>query len=359
MKPTKCQPLQQQKKIRTVIVNLSLLIFFSLFCFACEKEKTEDKDTVIIPGEGVFIVNEGNYMQGNASLGYYHIPSNSMHNELFKKANDASLGDVFYSMSIHNERAYLVVNNSGKIEVTDPQTGIREASINGFVSPRHFLPVSDSKAYVSDLFSGLISIVDLEQHAITANINVNGWTEEMLLLNDMVWVAGPGSGNIYRINPDNDQVSDSLFLGTAPTRLRIADNGQLLVLCVGGWGTEGHPRIVSISPNSFTVSAEYFLPDPDGYYGRFDLNPSKDKVYVLGEDLLVASLNGSDNSFETLISSNGSSFYGMSVSPTTGWIFLSDAIDFTQNGKIIVYDEAGNMLKSVDSAINPYDFYHY
>jgi hypothetical protein len=348
-------------QLKNRLTGIPALIIFALLCFACEKDNSDpdNNDSVIVPGEGVFIINEGNFMQGNASLGYYHISSNTMYNELFKNANDEPLGDVFHSMCIHDGLAYLVVNNSGKIEVTDPVTGIRQASINGFVSPRYFLPVADGKAYVSDLFSGMISIVDLELNAISGSISVSGWTEEMVLLNDFVWVAGPGSGYVYRINPISNMLTDSLFLGTAPTRLHIAANGHLLVLCAGGWGAQGHPRIVSVSPDSFSISAEYPLPNPDGYYSRFALSPSKDKVYVLGEDLLVATLNGSQTSFESLIPSNGSTFYGMSVSPATGWIFLSDAIDFTQKGRVMVYDEGGNLLKSVDSDINPSDFYHY
>lgn len=63
-------------------------------------------------------------------------------------------------------REYIVVNNSGKIEVCNPTNLLRVATITGFTSPRFIVPVSASKAYVSDYISNSISIVNLVNNTV-------------------------------------------------------------------------------------------------------------------------------------------------------------------------------------------------
>ena len=69
---------------------------------------------------GVFIIHEGNFQGGNASLSFLNYFTGIMSNGVFSSANnDVPLGDVGQSMEVHNGKGFIVVNNSGKIEVVD------------------------------------------------------------------------------------------------------------------------------------------------------------------------------------------------------------------------------------------------
>ena len=96
--------------------------------------------------EGVFIVCEGNFMYGNASLSFYLPSSGELQNEVFARANGMKLGDVAQSMTIHDGTAYIVVNNSGIVFGIDPETFRIERVIRGIGSPR-YICFNDSVAY--------------------------------------------------------------------------------------------------------------------------------------------------------------------------------------------------------------------
>ncbi len=151
---------------------------------SCRKDKPErpvEQPTVVGTQGGVYITNEGNFGWGNAKVSFYDIASGNVVEDLFEPVNGVALGDVCQSMRVFNNKAYVVVNNSNKVEVVDPSTFVITATITGFNSPRYFLPVSNSKAYVTDLYANSIAVVDLNSNTITGSIPCRGWTEELVL----------------------------------------------------------------------------------------------------------------------------------------------------------------------------------
>ena len=133
-----------------------ILIAFSLLFASCKEDPVEPQDLVLT--EGVFVVNQGTFTAANASLSY--IQPDKLINDLFYSVNQAPLGDVAQSITIDNQTAYIVVNNSSLVYAIDRQTAEVRGKISNLVSPRHMLVINDQKAYVSDLFDYNIAVVN-------------------------------------------------------------------------------------------------------------------------------------------------------------------------------------------------------
>ena len=116
------------------------------------------------PTTRVYIINEGNFTWGNASLSVYDPATQTVVNNAFAAANDRPLGDVAQSLTLVGQRAYLIVNNSGKIEVLADSTLEATHTITGFNSPRELFAINAKTAYVSDLYANALAIVDLVDH---------------------------------------------------------------------------------------------------------------------------------------------------------------------------------------------------
>jgi len=140
--------------------NLVKIIILPLILTSCLKSPNSENLNFTFTG-GVFIVNEGNYRAGNGSLSFYSYDSSKIFNDLFQSINGRPLGDVPNSMAIRGNYAYIVVNNSGKIEVTNQATLVSVATITGLISPRNISFINDYKAYVSSLYSDSVAIINL------------------------------------------------------------------------------------------------------------------------------------------------------------------------------------------------------
>lgn len=188
----------------TSAVRYGIFLWVAVFYFSSCKEEVPKRpfENPTLISKGAFVTSEGNFQWGNASVTYYDFTDSTANaTDLFAQKNNKPLGDICQSMYIHNSKAYLVLNNSSKIEVADAGSFVSIATIKGLVSPRYFLPVSDSKAYVTDLYANSVQVVDLLQNKVVKQIPLHGWTEELLLHNGKVYVTNLRSNYLYQINP--------------------------------------------------------------------------------------------------------------------------------------------------------------
>jgi hypothetical protein len=208
------------------------ILFFSLFASviltSCETDTDDPKGNVNSFTDGVFILNEGNFLAGNASLSFFNNQNDSLSNGVFTAVNQIPLGDVAQSMVVRGDRGYIVVNNSGKVEVVNLEDLSSAGTLSGLTSPRYVAFASNSKAYVTDLFSGSITIFNPENLSTTGSIGTNGWTEEMVIHSGYLYVAGTGSGNVYKVDIATDLITDSVAVGVEPTSMALGCQRQAL-----------------------------------------------------------------------------------------------------------------------------------
>ncbi len=130
-------------------------------------------------------------MYGNASLSFYNPENKTVQNQLFYARNNAPLGDVAQSLALFENTLFVVVNNSGKIYAIDSETAEFKGVISGLTSPRSIHVVSDTKAYISDLYAHHITIFNPVTFEITGQIDLpeNRTSEQMVQVGKYVFVS--------------------------------------------------------------------------------------------------------------------------------------------------------------------------
>ena len=227
----------------------SLLIFFNAFYFSsCDKPPSPPQINIIpdSSGKGIFIVNEGNFTQGNASLDFLDLGLKQYYQNITKQANGKDLGDVLQSVNLINGKLYLVLNNSGKIEIIDPKTFKNKGTISGLISPRYISKAYNNKAYISDLYDNKITVVDLLSNNIIKKIDLPGWTEEMISFDNKTYITNLRSNKIYVIDEINDVLIDSIEVQFAPKNILLDSTNKAWVLCGDAEATDKRHFIIQL-----------------------------------------------------------------------------------------------------------------
>lgn len=352
-------------------INMPLAIlagFFLLTVVACQDDDAGpgDPNPAIQKAEGFFIVNEGTFNFGNASVSYYHFETKEVTPEVFKSANGHTPGDVLQDMYVHEGKGYLVLNNSGFVEVVDMETFVSEDIIFPFESPRYFLPVSGNKAYVSDLYTNSIQIVDMPTKEVTGSIAVPFWTEQMVMAGDKVFVSSPwdirldAHDHIYVVDPENDLLQDSIQVGVDPTALAIDGEGKLWVYCRGSEDLAAPAALVCVNTQALEVERSLTFNDHDlGFAARLAFNAMGDTLYYLKKDVFAFPLSNANLSENPVIHSEGRVLYALGVNPENGNILVGDAIDYAQQGKVYLYESTGDLKQVIEAGVIPSRFVFY
>ena len=172
-----------------------LLMLTAMLAFAgCMKWEYGLEENFSAEGKGLFVINEGNFNYGNATLSYYNPTTKSVENEIFYRANAMKLGDVAQSMTIHDGKGWVVVNNSHVVFAIDLTTFREVGRITNLTSPRYIHFVSDNKAYVTQLWDNRIFIVNPKSYSVIGHIACpnmtmeTGSTEQMVQYGDYLFV---------------------------------------------------------------------------------------------------------------------------------------------------------------------------
>lgn len=333
------------------------LIWIGLFLLAaCKPSPPPIVDPPTPKAGSVFILNEGNFQWGNASLDVYDPEKETLQSAIFQSANQQPLGDVLQSMEVFDDKTYLVVNNSGKIEVLDPDSLTRLGSIEGLTSPRYFLGISPQKAYVSDLYGNAIAVLDLEKAEIRDHIPLAGWTERMVLAEGSVFVSNVQSDYLYLIDPQSDQIKDSIRIRIGGSGIVQDKEGMLWVACGEILQANVQGALYRIDPGSQAVIDSFLFPI-DQKPSELHINAAGDQLFFLNGGVQKMRIDATDLPSESFISAEGGLLYGLGIDPATDEIYVADAIDYVQKGLILRYNATGELVHEFRAGIIPGGFY--
>ena len=208
-----------------------LLLLCGAFAFcACQKDPVPSKDSTLdgqavdvsfisTSARKIFVLNEGGMGSNNSTLDFLRFEDGKYITGAFKKMNPdvgAGLGDVGNDIAIHGKEAWIVVNNSGIVEVVsaDDETEIATVTVP---TPRN-IAFDDNYAYVTSWAGAYITYG--ADYSITDSKNPKG--------------------QVYRINIKTKKAEGSVEVGYQPEGIAYY-NGKLYVANSGGISSQLPP----------------------------------------------------------------------------------------------------------------------
>ena len=348
----------------------SILILGVIMTFvSCGGDDPQPEETNI--AKGLFVLNEGTYTYASSSLTFYDPEADTVENNLFYRVNLAPIGDAANSMMIDETGMYIVVNSSKYIYKIDEKTMKYEAKLDGFTSPRHMLSINKNKAYVSDLESTGLWVINPETMQKIGFVETGNTTEKMVRVGNEVVVTNwsnyyqPGTSNstIQFVNIETDQLVDEMNVTAEPHSIVLDKNNNIWVLCSGGYMPPCEPALFCINPATRQIVKRFDFAEGD-YPSSMAIDKSGENLYILNGgfgtlDLYKMSVDADALPVTALVNSQQSTdnspktFSTVAVSPENGDIYLTDVKNYVQNGDVLRYDSNGNFISKFEAGIIP------
>lgn len=312
---------------------------------------------------GLFIVNEGNFQYGNASLSFYDPQTRRVENEVFCRANAMKLGDQAQSMTIHGGTGWIVVGNSHVVFAIDLTTFREKGRITNLTSPRYIHFVSDDKAYITQLWDNRIFIVNPRRYEVTGYIECpgmtpeSGSTEQIVQKGRYVYVCCWSYQNrLLKIDTESDLVTAELEVGIQPSSLVLDRNGKLWTVTDGGYDGspygEQTPALIRIDPETFTIEQRFEMPYADSP-SELHTDGTGSLLYWIDTDIWRMDADADTLPAKPFIPADGVLWYGMTVDPSSGDIYAADAADYMQQGTVRRYTSEGVLSDSFAAGVTP------
>lgn len=333
--------------------HIAALSVCALTATACMDYGPADEETFTLRQRGLFILSEGNFTWDNASLSFYDPAARQVENEVFIRANGMKLGDVAQSMAIRGDRGYVVVNNSGVVYVIDTETFRLRGFIEGVVSPRYLHFPNDTTAYITDLYDARITVVDTRNNRIRGRIGMNNHrsTEQMAQWGDEVFVnCWSYDDKILIVDARHDRLVDSIRVGYQPSSLVIDCRGKLWVATDGR--ADEAPALYRIDAATRRIERTFLLPIGNRP-SELVLDGTGEMLYFIARDVWRMPVTADALPEEPFLPYRETIYYGLTVDPATGEVYVADAIDYVQHGVVYRYTADGELLDTIRAGIIP------
>lgn len=334
-------------KYTTILLSTILLI-----SFACSKSTGPGEDESV---GSVYIYNQGGFNRGEASISVYDIETGTVRHNAFFSRNGRPLGDVFQSAVDIGDHLFLVINNSKKIEVVDPQTlaSIRTLTLPAHISPRYLTDISPDEGYLTSLYTNYIYRINLVSGVISDSVDVGAGSEGIVTSNNRVFAA-------LNLNPDFSaaqgvavvSVADNTLEKIIPTlpgaSVVIKTENEVWVNSTGEWAANngGVTRINSITGDLLETI------ELNASTSGIAYSHTADELYILSDGIIKYNINtGTKNKI------SNRNYYGINVYEKDEIIiYASDAKNYSDDGVVLVLKSDGTVLDSIAAGIIPFGF---
>lgn len=348
-------------------INL-LIVTFLLIAVSCKpnNNNNDDDDTVLPTESNYVIVNEGAFGAGNASLSLYNSLENKVYNDVFHNKNNRTLGDVAQSALVHNNKVFVALNVSNKIEVANASDISQLGVISPISLPRYMTAENDLLYVTSWGEGGQVYQIDAANYQVLDSIAVGTGPEQILRKEKKLFVANSGGftedSTVSIVDISGAlAVNKTLTVGDIPIDLVEDGSGSIWVLCKGktlynsSYQVIGHTESELVQIDATTEQVLVSLPMfADEHPSHLEISPDGTTVYMGGgygfNGIYRLNLTGSSIVPMKIIDVEA---YGFNVHPTTGDIYVLEAPDFISGGNLKIYSNQGILLETHTVGVGP------
>lgn len=216
----------------------------------------------IIYGQNLklFTLCEGNFGSANSSLWSSSLNGGGMHDIVHWDESSNPLGDVGQSMSIYQEKLYIIMNNSHTIEVMSLAGGIYyESTLDLPSSSPRYITFNGEKGYISSWNLNAILILNLNNMEIIDTVEIDGKPEKMIYFEDHLYISVPNKSDWST----NDKV----------LKMRLSDN-----IIVENFTVEPGPNMIALYDSSLFITSSSYDDMWNKYSGTSTINLSTSEI---------------------------------------------------------------------------------
>ncbi|MBR5240464.1 MAG: YncE family protein [Muribaculaceae bacterium] len=334
-----------------------------------EDESIEGAKDVNANPYGFYLLNEGNMGSNKASLDFMDFTTGVYSRNIYAERNPdvvKELGDVGNDAQIHDNKLWMTINASHKVEVIDAITAKRIKEIE--VPNCRYIVFDGNYAYISSYVTtiigdinaqeGAVFKIDTNTYKIAGEVKVGRQPEEMVIKNGFLYVANSGGYNSEMYDNTVSVIRLSTFTQIEKRevainlhRMRLDKNGKIWVLSRGNYYTMP-PQLYRLETNN---SGSITKVEATGLLcSNFEI--CDDKIYMYnapyqGNSLSanitysVADVHSAEIIEPNFIKDGTESLikipYAIKVNPTTKEVFICDAKNYVSSGSVTCYSPQG------------------
>lgn len=346
--------------MKTLHYTLILLVIYTLS--SCVKPKGEEQETSELDFEnGLLVLNEGLFQQNNSSLTWVNLATNETTENIFLLKNNRLLGDTGNDIKRYGNKIYIVVNASSTVEVVDAKTMVSLKQVNmeynGVAQQPRQIDFYNGNAYITS-FDGNINVLDTTSLTITERLEAGENPEGLAIHDNLLYVANSGGLNfpdydstVFVYDLTTNEFIKSYHVGANPGSIVTSDNGEVYVVKRGNYD-DNPSELIHINPateivTNLGISASGIKKQGNILYiNTIDQNNQTTNVasYDLTNKSIISPSLINASSINTL---NG-------VHPNEDSTFyVFDAMGYTNTGYLRLFNQAGELTKSINVGLNP------
>ncbi len=311
-------------------------------------------DDIINEDWRALVLAEGQFGYGTGSITGLNYNADVKH-DLFRTVNGRALGDVPQSITRIDDKFYIPVNNSQKIEVIDANSfkSLQTIVIDEKCIPMHLVQINEDEALLTSQYyknGANLFIIDLNHGsqgpAVKRKVSVDQETFQAKVVGNKIFIGG---SSLLVFDIDNitaeakrevsglDGVSCSV---NGFTELCLDAQAKLWVMTTGG--------VARVNPETEKVEEIFPITDIDQYRDNIAIDKDGKFVYF-NEGVNIYRINTSDGKLEHLFTHSQDdkdwTTYCIAISPEQTIFITRVLYGSVSRAKVYEYNTKGEIIK--------------